>query len=295
MAQTAAHPSWCSGLLDSPVLLCGSDCPALQTGTMAFEKIGCMPELCRAVEEMDWMLPTDIQDEAIPLILGGGDVLLAAETGSGKTGAFSLPIVQIVAESLQEGPVPAAKQRATSRQLRMSALDRDDNFAVDAAGLLCQAREAHKWQGGRATAGALKGKHYYEVTVTDEGLCRVGWATQSATLETGIDDQSFGFGGTGKKSTARQFEDYGEPFGLNDVIGCLLDLDNQTMAFSKNGKDLGKAYDLPASIRGQALFPACTVKNAELRFCFSGANMKHLPQGYTPMGDQPTTHLALTR
>ena len=41
-------------------------------------------------------LPTDIQAEVVPLILGGGDVLAAAETGSGKTGAFCLPVVQIV-------------------------------------------------------------------------------------------------------------------------------------------------------------------------------------------------------
>ena len=39
----------------------------------------------KAVEDMDWMLPTDVQSEAIPLILGGGDVLMAVETGSGKT------------------------------------------------------------------------------------------------------------------------------------------------------------------------------------------------------------------
>lgn len=45
-------------------------------------------------------LPTDIQAEAIPLILGGGDVLMAAETGSGKTGAFCLPVLQIVWETL---------------------------------------------------------------------------------------------------------------------------------------------------------------------------------------------------
>ena len=48
--------------------------------------------LAQAVEEMDWSLPTDIQSESIPLILGGGDVLMAAETGSGKTGAFCLPV-----------------------------------------------------------------------------------------------------------------------------------------------------------------------------------------------------------
>ena len=35
----------------------------------------------------------------MPLILGGGDVLMAAETGSGKTGAFCLPVIQIVQES----------------------------------------------------------------------------------------------------------------------------------------------------------------------------------------------------
>lgn len=47
-------------------------------------------------------LPTDVQAEAIPLVLGGGDVLMAAETGSGKTGAFCLPIMQIVWETLKD-------------------------------------------------------------------------------------------------------------------------------------------------------------------------------------------------
>ena len=58
----------------------------------AFEEMGVLPEIALAVEEMDWSLPTDIQSESIPLILGGGDVLMAAETGSGKTGAFCLPV-----------------------------------------------------------------------------------------------------------------------------------------------------------------------------------------------------------
>lgn len=40
-------------------------------------------------------LPTPIQAEAVPLILGGGDVMAAAETGSGKTGAFALPVLQV--------------------------------------------------------------------------------------------------------------------------------------------------------------------------------------------------------
>jgi superfamily II DNA/RNA helicase len=42
------------------------------------------------------------QSECIPLILGGGDVMAAAETGSGKTGAFCLPLIQIVFETLRD-------------------------------------------------------------------------------------------------------------------------------------------------------------------------------------------------
>jgi len=66
----------------------------------AFEELGLLSELSRAINEMNWSLPTDIQSEAIPVVLGGGDVLMAAETGSGKTGAFCLPIIQIVFESI---------------------------------------------------------------------------------------------------------------------------------------------------------------------------------------------------
>jgi ATP-dependent RNA helicase DDX1 len=50
---------------------------------MSFEDLGVMPELIRGVAELGWVLPTPIQAETIPLILGGGDMLAAAETGSG--------------------------------------------------------------------------------------------------------------------------------------------------------------------------------------------------------------------
>ena len=68
----------------------------------AFENLGVMPEIGGVVDELGWMLPTDIQAESIPLILGGGDVLMAAETGSGKTAAFSIPVIQIVHETYQD-------------------------------------------------------------------------------------------------------------------------------------------------------------------------------------------------
>ena len=54
------------------------------------------------------------------------------------------------------------------------------------------------------------GRYFYEATVTDEGLCRVGWSTDKGTLDLGTDKFGFGFGGTGKKSSGRQFDSYGE-------------------------------------------------------------------------------------
>jgi superfamily II DNA/RNA helicase len=57
-------------------------------------------------------LPTPVQSESIPLILGGGDVMVAAETGSGKTGAFALPVLQLVHETLT-----ARQQNASANPL----------------------------------------------------------------------------------------------------------------------------------------------------------------------------------
>lgn len=58
----------------------------------------------------------------------------------------------------------------------------------------------------------------------DEGLCRFGWSTQSASLTLGTDGHGYGFGGTGTKSHAAHFESYGQAFGKGDVVGCMLDL-----------------------------------------------------------------------
>ena len=60
---------------------------------MSFLDINLHPDLVRAVEALGWTDPTPIQRQAVPLILEGRDVLGAAQTGSGKTGAFALPIL----------------------------------------------------------------------------------------------------------------------------------------------------------------------------------------------------------
>ena len=57
--------------------------------------------------------------------------------------------------------------------------------AISPDGLLVQCREQKAWQGCRSTRGVSEGKVYYEATVTDEGLCRVGWTTAHGSLELG--------------------------------------------------------------------------------------------------------------
>lgn len=70
----------------------------------------------------------------------------------------------------------------------------------------------------------------------------------------------FGFGGTGKKSNNRQFDDYGEAFGKNDVIACLIDVDNGEIKFLKNGEDLGTAFKINKQLSSAAFFPAVVLK-----------------------------------
>jgi len=61
---------------------------------MSFDTLGLSAELLRAVREQGYTQPTPIQAKAIPTILAGGDVMAAAQTGTGKTAGFTLPLLQ---------------------------------------------------------------------------------------------------------------------------------------------------------------------------------------------------------
>jgi ATP-dependent RNA helicase RhlE len=61
---------------------------------MSFETLGLKPELLRAVADKGYTVPTPIQLQAIPAVLAGGDVLAGAQTGTGKTAGFTLPLLQ---------------------------------------------------------------------------------------------------------------------------------------------------------------------------------------------------------
>ncbi|MDR5864608.1 DEAD/DEAH box helicase [Halomonas campisalis] len=73
---------------------------------MTFSDLGLRAELLRAVEAQGYTIPTPIQRQAIPAVLEGGDLLASAQTGTGKTAGFTLPMLQ----RLAQGPRPGKRQ-----------------------------------------------------------------------------------------------------------------------------------------------------------------------------------------
>jgi ATP-dependent RNA helicase RhlE len=73
---------------------------------MSFEPLGLCPELLRAIAAQGYTTPTPIQTQAIPVIFEGCDLLAGAQTGTGKTAAFALPVVQRLSEK-----IPPEKRR----------------------------------------------------------------------------------------------------------------------------------------------------------------------------------------
>ncbi|XP_077992451.1 putative ATP-dependent RNA helicase DDX47 [Glandiceps talaboti] len=69
--------------------------------SVTFESLGVVSSLCEACEQLKWKHPTKIQREALPVAFEGKDVIGLAETGSGKTAAFALPILQDLLEHPQ--------------------------------------------------------------------------------------------------------------------------------------------------------------------------------------------------
>ncbi len=77
------------------------------SNSLSFDQLGLRPELIRAVTEAGYTTPTPIQSQAIPTILQGLDVMGGAQTGTGKTAGFALPILQKLLPAANASPSPA--------------------------------------------------------------------------------------------------------------------------------------------------------------------------------------------
>jgi ATP-dependent RNA helicase RhlE len=92
---------------------------------MSFKDLGLLPVLTAKCEQLGFTEPTPIQKQAIPVVLEGGDVIACAETGTGKTAAFLLPILQKLHKNKQKGTtvLVLAPTRELANQIEAACRD----------------------------------------------------------------------------------------------------------------------------------------------------------------------------
>src|SRR6516165_6408075 len=94
---------------------------------MPFADLGLSPEVLRAVADVGYVEPTPIQAQAIPYVLMGRDVLGSAQTGTGKTASFTLPMIDILASGRARVRMPRSLILEPTREL---ATQVSENFEV---------------------------------------------------------------------------------------------------------------------------------------------------------------------
>ena len=112
---------------------------------MSFDRLGLTPELLRAVADQGYTEPTPVQAAAIPLVLAGRDVLAGAQTGTGKTAAFVLPILQHLAA---DAPRPGDRRDTGRRHVRVLVLTPTRELAL-------QVEESVRTYGSRRPARSV--------------------------------------------------------------------------------------------------------------------------------------------
>ncbi|XP_043238720.1 heterogeneous nuclear ribonucleoprotein U-like protein 1 isoform X1 [Amphibalanus amphitrite] len=156
------------------------------------------------------------------------------------------------------------------------------------------------WSGARATYGFKAGKVCFEVKITKHNgvghltqeanphVLRVGWSLNSASLQLGEDEFTYGYGGTAKFSTNLKFKDYGKTFTEGDVVGAYADIGEETVTlhFTVNGAYQGVACQIPRSELGTdadkaALFPHVLSKN-----CALSVNMGQMEEPWFPAPEE---------
>ncbi|HEY0112697.1 MAG TPA: DEAD/DEAH box helicase [Allosphingosinicella sp.] len=95
---------------------------------MSFADLGLSDELLRAVEESGYSDPTPIQRQAIPSVLMGRDLIGIAQTGTGKTAAFVLPMIDILGEGRSRARMPRSLILEPTRELAMQVSENFEKY-----------------------------------------------------------------------------------------------------------------------------------------------------------------------
>ena len=95
---------------------------------MDFSNLGLSPDLLRAVSDAGYTTPTPIQAEAIPEVLGGRDILGIAQTGTGKTASFTLPMIDLLAQGRAKARMPRTLILEPTRELAMQVSENFETY-----------------------------------------------------------------------------------------------------------------------------------------------------------------------
>ncbi|MES2607244.1 MAG: DEAD/DEAH box helicase [Pseudomonadota bacterium] len=96
---------------------------------LSFEHLGLNERLCQHLATLGFDTPTPIQEEAIPLVLHGQDVIASAQTGSGKTASFLLPLLHILNDIPLKARMPRAIIMEPTRELALQVFDQFTRFS----------------------------------------------------------------------------------------------------------------------------------------------------------------------
>ncbi len=90
---------------------------------MGFTELGLSSNLCETIASLGYHTPTPVQQQAIPYALRGQDILACAQTGTGKTAGFLLPLIEILSDSRAKARMPRAIILEPTRELAMQVLE----------------------------------------------------------------------------------------------------------------------------------------------------------------------------
>ena len=97
---------------------------------MNFTDLGLCDELSKAVADLGYESPTPIQEKSIPIVLMGRDILGSAQTGTGKTASFTLPMIEILASGRAKARLPRSLILAPTRELAAQVAESFEKFST---------------------------------------------------------------------------------------------------------------------------------------------------------------------
>jgi len=95
-----------------------------------FSDLGLCDELSKAVADLGYVEPTPIQQKSIPVVLMGRDILGSAQTGTGKTASFTLPMIEILASGRAKARLPRSLILAPTRELAAQVAESFEKFST---------------------------------------------------------------------------------------------------------------------------------------------------------------------